>query len=151
MFNGPPFYEDWTLESAKEEFYSSIKKDNFSGLAYFDGDNIVGLTWGYSLPTENSGRVDYEKICDALESQDIDCNNTFYLSELAIDASYQGQGIGTKLIQQQKEELSGIDGVVFRTLNPAMLAVGSKVYGAPDVQVKEESSYEGGMAYGFKK
>lgn len=147
MFNGPPFFEDWNEKTATAELEYSKNQQTFRGLVL--SREPIGLTWGYLLPQKNSGRVDYETICDALETYNMD-SNTFYLSEVAIRQEDRGKGYGSLLVKNL-DDIIDEKNIVFRTKNPAMVAVGKKVWGEPVFVIDEESSYSGGEVYGFRK
>ena len=55
VFNGPPFYEDWTISSALDEINSQFKKPGYQGVAFLNG-SVRGFAWGYKLPFKNNER-----------------------------------------------------------------------------------------------
>lgn len=150
VFNGAPFFENWNNDSSKKEFLYAANIKGFYGLAYENNNQINGISWGYSLPKNNSGRVDYEIICNNLKKRNIEIKNTFYLSELAIKDTERNKGIGTLLLKTQKDNIEEKI-IAFRTKNPAMKKVGIKSYTEYLFSFPEESSYKGGMIYVFKK
>jgi len=147
VFNGAPFFENWTFESALEEYKYAYAKKGFKGLVACN-DEILALTWGYDLPLKNSGRVNYSLLCEQLRKNNFS-ENAFYLSEVAVNEKFRGKNLGTNLVGTLKELVSQ-KFIVMRTKNPAMVAVAEKVFGIAELSFKEDSAYEGGMAYVYR-
>lgn len=144
MFNGPPFFEDWTLESALAEFDYASSLKGYLGLAYALEGRLRGFSWGYDLPSMNSGRVDYERITEET------AKGTFYLAEVAVAPELWNRNIGTRLVESLDSSIES-SLVAVRTLNPAMLRIAEKVWGREVKTFPEESGYEGGMVYVYER
>ena len=150
VFNGSPFYEDWTISSALDEINFQFKKPGYQGVAFLNG-SVRGFAWGYKLPFKNNERTDYEKMSLACQENGMVIENTFYLSEVAILYDEQNKGQGTNLVVELDKLLDKYANVVTRTKNPFLLKVVKKIYGPELFEIAEESSYEGGKAYGFMR
>lgn len=152
IYNGEPWNESWTQESAIEEFDEVSYKDNFRGVVARDADRLVGFSWGYGVPEVNSSRVDFEKIRKELLNEGIDSSQVFYGADTGVREDYRMQGLASKLLFE-RTKASNFDYVAFRTKNLGMLRIYQRALGQELFSFPEESSYEGGRVYvlGVKK
>lgn len=148
VFNGEPFFEDWTVESAFDEINYQVSNDGFVSVLDLNG---YGFAWGYALPVISVGRVDYSRIVATLEQNGFDPAKSFYAAEAGVLASKRNKGLATRLMSTLRDEINEYESVIFRTKNPIMLGIGEKIFGKYVLSAKEDSSYEGGMMYVFKQ
>ncbi len=84
-FNGPPWYDDWTLDTARERLSLLLRYPNFVGFVATTGDEIVGLVVGNCEPWSDG--------------------TSYYLNELCISPKKQRSGIGQSLLKALINEL----------------------------------------------
>jgi hypothetical protein len=146
IYNGAPWFENWTTSCAINEIDEVSFKDNFRGVVAKDAGFLVGFSWGYRVPYENSSRVDFEKIRKELSNQEIDSSQVFYGADTGIRDDYRRQGLASKLLFERTRK-SSFDYVAFRTKNLGMLRIYQRAFGEELFSFPEESSYEGGRVY----
>ncbi len=84
-FNGEPWHDRWTLESACQRLERMSMNQGFLGLLCLEGDRAVGLILGQE-----------EIWFDGKQ---------FHLCEFCVLPAFQGVGVGTALLQALLEEL----------------------------------------------
>lgn len=110
VFTGPPWFDP---PLGQEEAIKYIKRE-FSktfavALLALDEDLPVGFAWGYQLTPQGFANSKYEKSDSRsrdLMVQTLPAVDYFYISEVGIDPSYQGRGLGTILATQLANILS---------------------------------------------
>lgn len=97
-FNGPPWHDKWTNESAIKRLGQMLGCEDSYGLVAYEAHKPVGMVLG---------NMEYF----------YDCTH-FHLKELCVDPSIQGKGIGAKLMKTFMERLKekGVDEVLLWTL-----------------------------------
>ena len=98
VYNGPPWNDKWTAETALESLTDISDFPKFFGNLIVDGNKIIGAIIGHIRRY-------------ATES-------TFYIDEFFISEKYRGTGLAKKLYQTSIKELQerGISGAFFTTL-----------------------------------
>ncbi|RJQ15513.1 GNAT family N-acetyltransferase [Candidatus Woesearchaeota archaeon] len=135
------------MQSALEELIEVMQKEGFAGSMAID-EEVIGFSWGYKVPEENTTRVDFVAIRKQLELAKFDPEKAFYGADLGVKLLYRQQGLGTMLLANIG--MHGYDAGVFRTKNPAMLRLMRKTYGQEALSFPEESAYKDGRVYVFK-
>jgi len=79
-FNGEPWNDSWTVEDATVHVRELLENKQSYGLEYILDGQVIGFILGTSM-LFHYGR-------------------TFEINDLAIDPQYQGQGIGTRLLER---------------------------------------------------
>lgn len=92
-FSGKPWNDPWKPEDARVHIMELLENKTSYGLEYVEDGKIVGILIGTST-LFHYGR-------------------TFEISDLAVDPSYQGRGIGSKLLKRCIEDMKtrGITGI----------------------------------------
>lgn len=84
-FNGPPWHDKWTKETAIKRLGQMIGCEDSYGLIAYDADKPIGMVLG---------NMEYF----------YDCTH-FHLKELCVDPDIKGKGIGSKLMKEFMERL----------------------------------------------
>ena len=103
----PPLGQEEVIKYIKKEFSKTFA----IALLALDGDLPVGFAWGYQLTPQEFANSKYEKSDSESKNlivQTLPALNFFYISEVGIDPSYQGRGLGTVLTIQLANILSPI-------------------------------------------
>ncbi|MCB2312953.1 GNAT family N-acetyltransferase [Clostridium tagluense] len=88
VFNAEPWNDKWTLETAHKRLNDIYISTNFEGVLYVEDEQIKGAIFG-----------NYEQFYDGIH---------YNLREMFISNELQGQGIGSKLINELEKRLKGI-------------------------------------------
>ena len=97
VFSAPPWNEDVSPEEAQRYFENCFSLASFRGFVAESGGRIVGLAAGFLKPW----RMGME----------------FYLDEFCVAPSFQGKGIGSRLLDEIRTRLAE-EGVFGAMLNP---------------------------------
>lgn len=102
-FSGEPWNDPWKPEDAAIHVKELMESRQSYGLECREGENVVGFILGTSM-LFHYGR-------------------TFEINDLAVDPNYQGQGIGSMLIQHILKDIKamGMVGVHLITANEGKL------------------------------
>jgi len=84
IFNGAPWNEKWTPATASDRINEILKIQGSYGLKAVDDEKWIGFVVGY------------------IKSQD---RKISYIVEMGVIPAWQGQGIGTTLLEKTKEYL----------------------------------------------
>lgn len=87
VFNGPPWNDDWSFETARKRLSDILRTPGFQGWAATE-DGLVGFLIG-----------NLEQRCQRL---------SYCLQEMCVRSGLQRQGIGTRLLDQAKSELAAL-------------------------------------------
>jgi len=102
----------WPMNQIISDFYAEMKKDDSICIVAKINKHIVGFAWGYQV----SANPDLDSYLDAPGVHASLQGTFFYLDECALIPSYQGKGIGKKLVQHIfREQEEGQ--ILLRTLN----------------------------------
>ncbi len=106
-FEAPPWSEKWSFEDALMYLFKNIKSSKSDVLLAYAGGNVVGLAIGTPL----SNYEDKATLVPFIASQ------AYYISEVAVDSSFQRKGVGTKLISEMVSigQRTGADTILART------------------------------------
>jgi ribosomal protein S18 acetylase RimI-like enzyme len=85
VFNGEPWNDEWTLETAQKRLLEMIDTPGFVGFIGKDQDKIIGLIMGYN--------------------EQSDTEVEFYLKEMCVHPDYQQSGYGSQLLSHLKQAL----------------------------------------------
>jgi aminoglycoside 6'-N-acetyltransferase I len=85
VFNGPPWHDAWTPESAAARVHDAVRTPGALGLVAWQDGRLAGCLLGYR-----------EQWYDGVH---------FYLKELFVDPVRQRHGIGTHLLQELRRHL----------------------------------------------
>ncbi|MBW9159264.1 MULTISPECIES: GNAT family N-acetyltransferase [Clostridium] len=88
VFNSEPWNDKWTLETAHKRLNDIYISTNFEGVLYVEDEQIKGAIFG-----------NYEQFYDGIH---------YNLREMFISNELQGQGIGSKLLNELEKRLKGI-------------------------------------------
>ncbi|GCD11576.1 GNAT family N-acetyltransferase [Clostridium tagluense] len=88
VFNAEPWNDKWTLETAHKRLNDIYISTNFEGVLYVEDEQIKGAIFG-----------NYEQFYDGVH---------YNLREMFISNELQGQGIGSKLLNELEKRLKGI-------------------------------------------
>lgn len=105
VFRRAPYYEDWTDEIITEEYYDLHKSGFIYG--YYIDEKCVGLITFRPMRVTNHHPIYYEHP-----------EKVAYFSDFAVLEEFQGQGIGTELMQHMIKILQDeqFDTVYMKTL-----------------------------------
>ncbi|MCT8138415.1 GNAT family N-acetyltransferase [Anaerobacillus sp. CMMVII] len=85
VFNGEPWNDNWTLETATERLHDIFISPNFEGVFYLEEGHIKGAIFG-----------NYEQFFDGKH---------YNLREMFVAKDVQGQGIGSKMLAKLEGNL----------------------------------------------
>lgn len=122
VFSGSPWSERWSSEKAHERISHFFNSKGFVGLLS-ENKNITGFVLGNTEPFIDG--------------------TWFYLREMCVDINYQRQGIGAKLLNELKEQLTT------RAVKNIYLATERDIPAASFYE-KNGFSLEGNMAFYYK-
>ncbi|MBU3127860.1 GNAT family N-acetyltransferase [Clostridium tagluense] len=88
VFNAEPWNDKWTLETAHKRLNDIYISTNFEGVLYVEDEQIKGAIFG-----------NYEQFYDGIH---------YNLREMFISNELQGQGIGSKVLNELEKRLKGI-------------------------------------------
>ncbi|MCC5621812.1 GNAT family N-acetyltransferase [Nostoc sp. CHAB 5715] len=88
VFNGEPWNEEWTFETAKARLFEILNTPGFVGFV-FKQDELLGFVAGYCKQGQKS--------------------KSFYLEEICVRPNKQRQGIGTRLLNQLMDTLTAME------------------------------------------
>ncbi|MGT2930425.1 N-acetyltransferase family protein [Streptococcus dentasini] len=97
IFNGEPWYDEWTFEGAKEYISDFYHTPKFLGILAIENDEFIGFVYG-TIRNWWSGRE-------------------FFINEMGVKKAFRQQGIGKRLLEELKKELadSGVENFVLLT------------------------------------
>lgn len=97
-FNGAPWYDKWTVETAKKRLGQMIGCEDSLGLIAYDNNKVVGMALGNK-----------EYYYDAVH---------FHFKELCVDTAIKGKGIGSKLVDEmvRRVKVDGVTDIILWTL-----------------------------------
>ena len=97
-FNGVPWYDQWTIETAKKRLGQMIGCEESLGIMAYEDKKVIGLALGNK-----------EYYYDAVH---------FHLKEVCVDPTIKGQGIGSKIIEEvvKSVKAEGITEILLWTL-----------------------------------
>lgn len=98
VFNGPPWHDRWTRETARRRLSDLFHTPGFAGWVLMDAGEPLGFA---------AGRI--EQWYDAQH---------YYLAEMCVRTEIQGRGIGSRLIARMEQELvtMGVDRAYLLTM-----------------------------------
>lgn len=88
VFNGEPWNDSWTAETAGIRIENMIRTNTFIGKALYVDDDLKGMIWGQK-----------EQFFDGIH---------FQIQEFCVKSTEQGKGYGKALLQALRDELSAI-------------------------------------------
>ncbi|MCB2300749.1 GNAT family N-acetyltransferase [Clostridium tagluense] len=88
VFNAEPWNDKWTLETAHKRLNDIYISTNFEGVLYVEDEQIKGAIFG-----------NYEQFYDGIH---------YNLREMFISNELQGQGLGSKLLNELEKRLKEI-------------------------------------------
>ena len=92
----------WTEEDIKEDLEFAFSQKNTIALVAEQQGELVGFTWGYTLPIEKFPFLN--GVCK---------EGVVYMDEIVVRGDTRGQGIGTELVKAFMEKLP--NGCILRT------------------------------------
>lgn len=95
-FGGPPWYEDWDIETIKNDFTNEMNRPGALCVIAQIKNQIVGFAWGYTA----SHNRELDDHLDGLDHCTRLTNDCFYLDECAVAPEHHGNRIGTRLIKK---------------------------------------------------
>lgn len=128
VFSGEPWNEDgmWPKSRVEEIFNLSKNQKGFKSKLLVDNskDVVVGFTWGYDIPKEQVADINFEKIYSSLPDF---YKDGFWMCDTGVRKEFQGKGLAQVLFSEMLN--LGVDKVVSRTINPALIRARNIVYG----------------------
>ncbi|MCD8511138.1 MAG: GNAT family N-acetyltransferase [Bacillus sp. (in: Bacteria)] len=88
VFNGDPWNDNWTLETAEQRLHDIYISPNFEGVVYVKNDQIKGAIFG-----------NYEQFFDGRH---------YNLREMFVSRELQGTGIGSEMLAVLEGKLKGL-------------------------------------------
>lgn len=85
VFNGEPWNDSWTAETARKRITDMMKTETFLGFALYDGEDAIGLIWGQR-----------EQFFNGVH---------FQIQEFCVLSERQGEGCGTMLLEHLEAQL----------------------------------------------
>lgn len=150
IYSAAPWYEKWTRESALAELDEVKEKQGFVGVLASLEDKLIGFSWGYDIPLENTSRVDFDKIRRELLTKNLDLNKAFYAAETGVELDFRRQGIGRLLVKERLRATKGKEFILYRTKNPQIINIYRTLFGNELFSFPEESAYKDGRIYVVK-
>lgn len=150
VYSAPPWSEYWTIESALDELNEVKEKSGFKGVI-IRNKKLIGFSWGYKLPKQNTSRVDFKKINEEIIKQNLNPDACFYGADTGVKEYCRKQGIAGFLLKERTKNCKEFDFFLFRTKNPQMLRLYQNQFGNELFSFLEESSYQDGRVYIFQK
>jgi len=123
----------WGCGAALQKIEEAIENPSFIGFIAEKDRAVSGFTWGYTLLSDK--HTDKEERADKLRAKGIDYEETFHLSEIAVDPNYQKLGIGTGLAKTvfTNIKVKGYKGLHFSTKNQNLLKICANLFGEHNV------------------
>ena len=73
VFNGEPWNDSWTAETARKRITDMMKTETFLGFALYDGEDVIGLIWGQREQFFNGVHFQIQEFCVLSERQSKGC------------------------------------------------------------------------------
>ncbi len=137
VFEGPPWFEEWSLEEVRKVIKETIfKKETTKGELLFQkgkDEKLIGFIWGYGFIEDGkpviSPTVDFKKVISIVKEKGYDPEVSFYLAEFGIIPEKQNKGYGFNLLSDFVLYLKENDEkyVFYRTINPVVLYLTEKL------------------------
>lgn len=89
VFNGEPWNDSWTLETAERRIIDMMSTSTFFGLSLYKDNTCIGIIFGQKEQFYNGVH--------------------FQIQEFCIDTNYQSMGYGTKLLNEFISRLDSIE------------------------------------------
>jgi aminoglycoside 6'-N-acetyltransferase I len=89
VFNGEPWKDKWTIETANKRLKDIYNSPNFQGMLYLIEGQVKGAIFG-----------NYEQFYDGIH---------YNLKEMFISQELQGKGIGSQIIKELEEKLKKLN------------------------------------------
>ncbi|MEK6963765.1 MAG: hypothetical protein AABX70_05020 [Nanoarchaeota archaeon] len=121
------------MEAASEEIQRDFLTPGFIGVQARRDTEVVGFSWGFSLPSIDQLGKQFTYIRRLLEKKAIKPDCILYGTETGVLPEKQRQGIGPQLLTYRMKRTPQ-PYVVFRTKNPFMVKVYSRVAGSANIE-----------------
>lgn len=124
----------FSLEGVVEDYLSALRDESFLGFGLRKYNRLAGFCFGKSFPLEDDlgeNSTQFREAGNQFKTEHrIDLSRTFYHGESGTDPLFQGNGLGTKLLEKLIYEARKKDDyIVFRTINRAMVTCYENVLG----------------------
>jgi GNAT superfamily N-acetyltransferase len=127
----------WNGGPAHNVFERAVSSQGFIGLGtrHTSGE-LIGFSWGYAFPDEDTPTVWFRKAAESLRDQGIDPAETFYAAETGVDPRYQRRGIGSRLMYARFRVAKevGFKGICGRTTNHEVVRIYTTFFGEESLQ-----------------
>lgn len=114
------FYEDPVDRLGERILQAATQTTGFLGqVAKESSGELVGFSWGYTIPTDDTPSVRFSQVRDLLIGSGVDPNTSFYAAETGVVPKHQRTGVGRTLVEKRLEAArrAGHRRAVFRTID----------------------------------
>lgn len=146
------YYSD--IVDQKALIDEAINLPGFVGYVAILNNSFAGFTWGFRVPEVRTVSVDFPTIKSLLTEKNISPETAFYGAETGVIDSYQGKGIGRKLVMCRGSLAysQGYNFFVNRTINPRMKKVLTSLFSnqEPQLLFNDPETKSPWFSYDFK-
>ena len=135
VFSVPPWGFRMVADSAREFVLACLERPGFVGLVAYQGEDLVGATWGFTLPSEPefaSGDefVDVARTRELAAMIDFASGPVFYAATTMVRTEMRRQHVATLLLRERQRRAWTHPTTLFRTKNCIMTSVYRRAFGA---------------------
>jgi len=110
----------WSPEEVEKEVREVLERG--FGLAFYEGEKIVGFTMGVFLKLPEVRERYGEEIAEYFRRRGV--AEVFYAMDTAVRYEYRGKGLGTMLVRERQKYVEKVvEGCFGRTKNPVMIRI----------------------------
>lgn len=135
VFSEPPWGFRVVAAWAREYVPACLERPGFVGVMAYQGEDLVGATWGFTLPSEpqfSSGDefVDVATTRELAAMVDSATGPVFYAATTMVSTEMRRKHLATILLRERQRRARNHPTTLFRTKNRIMVSVYRRAFGA---------------------
>jgi|GEM_PF-4687444 len=135
VFSEPPWEFRVVKDWGREFLLTCLEQQGFVGIMAYRGEDLVGATWGFTLPSEPkfaSGDefVDVARTTELATARDLTTGPIFYAATTMVKTEMRRHHVATLLLRERQRLAWTHPTTLFRTKNRIMTSVYQRAFGA---------------------